>query len=613
MLSKILFIVKYWLAWIVFFELARLVFLLSNYSEFKQAGLDVVIPSLWYGLRMDLSLSAYLTLPVALCINFSDFFPFCKKPRIYIIYTAMLLFFVSVILMVDIGLFQAWGSRIDSTPLKYLSNPKEAWASVNHLPVATIGIAFLMMYLLLSLGSKRLLTHWVSLISPTSFKLLNSFLLFVITVFFIIPIRGGFQLAPLNQSSVYFSQNNFANLAALNAPWNFIHSIRQHSLNTVNPFKFESESKAKWIADSLLGVTKDYRQMVDIKKDTLPNVIIIVWESFTAKAVGLQMEGKKITPGFNSLMTEGLYFPDIYATGDRTDKGIVGVLSGYPSQAITSIIKEPTKAAKLPMLSKVLQQRGYHTSFHYGGELEFANMKAYLLQGKFNQFVTISDFDKKDQNSKWGAHDGVVAKRLFDDINLSAQPFFSTWLTLSSHEPYEIPTVPILKQTDDVSQFLSSIHYTDSIVFDFVQQAKKQSWWKNTLVVILADHGHRLPRSVHKPDDFKIPLLMLGGLIKQPRMVSGIGSQTDIAATVLSQLHLNHEEFKWSRNLFDSTRSPWAFFTFTNGFGFIEPEKKLVFDNVGKMVMEKSGEIQARDIFFGKALQQAAFQDYMDK
>lgn len=613
MLSKILFIVKYWLAWIIFFELARLVFLIGNFSEFRQAGFDVVIPSLWYGLRMDLSLSAYLVLPVALCMTLSGGLPFCKKPLIYIVYTSILLFFVSVILMVDIGLFQAWGSRIDSTPLKYLSNPKEAWASVNHLPVTTIGIAFLIIYFLLALGSIRLLKNWVSLIPDASFKLLNTFFLLIITAFFVIPIRGGFQLAPLNQSSVYFSQNNFANLAALNAPWNFIHSVRQHSLNTENPFRFFSDSRSKLLADSLLGISKDYTRILDVNKDTPPNVIIIVWESFTKKAVGLQMGGKSITPGFNSLIGEGVYFSDIYATGDRTDKGIVGVLSGYPSQATTSIIKEPTKASKLPMLSKSFQESGYHTSFHYGGELEFANMKAYLLQGKFNQFVTISDFDKKDQNSKWGAHDGVVGKRLIDDINHSAQPFFSTWLTLSSHEPYEIPTTPILQQKDDVSQFLSSIHYTDSIVFDFVQQSKKQSWWKNTLVVIVADHGHRLPRSVHKPDDFKIPLLMLGGLIKRPSIVSGIGSQTDIATTLLAQLDKDHQEFKWSRNLLDSTKMPWAFFTFTNGFGFIESQKKVVFDNVGKRVMEESGNIEERDIFFGKALQQAAFQDYMDK
>src|SRR5690606_11469546 len=104
-------------------------------------------------------------------------------------------------------------------------------------------------------------------------------------------------------------------------------------------------------------------------------------------------------------------------SGDRTDKGIVAILSSFPAQPKTSIVKIPSKVAKLPMLSELFNQHQYFTSFYYGGELEFANMKAYLTNGNFKHFTSIKDFAEKDRNSKWGAHDGVVMEKLFADLN----------------------------------------------------------------------------------------------------------------------------------------------------------------------------------------------------
>ena len=614
MFTRVWFIVKYWICWIGFFEAARVAFILSNFKEMKAAGVGLSSLSLWFGLKMDLSAAAYITLPVAALCLLSISLRLLRNQHGYIIYTAAILLLLLIIVFADIGLYHAWLFRIDSTSLKYLSSPREVWASVNHLPITGISVGFIAAYLMLVLIFKKLLIKWTVALHSNGTSTISFFVLLVCIAAFIIPIRGGFQLAPLNQSSVYFSQNNFVNMAALNAPWNFLHSVSRNRKHKINPFVCDDASKVKAVTDSLLSnnfmsgtgvIRKDLRH---------PNVLFIIWESLTAKVVGLQVGGQAITPGLNRLIKEGIYFSDIYATGDRTDKGIIGILSGYPAQATTSIIKDPTKSAKLPLLPKRFKEMGYTSSFHYGGELEFANMKSYLLQGKYDQFVTINDFSKKEQNSKWGAHDGVVADRLKQDISKISTPFFCTWLTLSSHEPYEIPVTALLKGKNDVSQFLSSIHYTDSIVYSFIEYAKHQPWWRNTLIVLVADHGHRLPLSEQRADDFKIPLLFLGGAIEQPfRTIQLIGSQTDIAATVLTQLNQPANEFYWSRNLLGSKRLPWAFFTFNNGFGFVQSQKKLLYDNVGKIIIEKTGNITNHDIYMGRAIQQAAFQDYLDR
>ncbi|MEO6537200.1 MAG: LTA synthase family protein, partial [Ferruginibacter sp.] len=428
---------------------------------------------------------------------------------------------------------------------------------------------------------------------------------------FIIPMRGGLQLSPLNQSSVYFSQNNFANLAAINAPWNFVYSVNHNIESSENPFEYLGKKQAAEIVQNLYSHQEATAKILSSLKK---NTIIVVWESFTEKATHLKVEGHEITPGFNALKKEGIYFSNIYATGDRTDKGIVAVLSGYPAQPLTSIVKIPGKASKLPMLSLQFSENGYHTAFYYGGELEFANIKAYLLGGGFNKFISINDFNKQDQNSKWGAHDGVVMQKLLIDLNQQPQPFFYTWLTLSSHEPFETPVPQVLSGKDVTSLFLNSLHYTDSTLYDFVQQSKKEPWWTNTILVIIADHGHRLPETGKMQDDFKIPLLFLGGgLDTSGIVVDKIGSQIDLPSSLLWQLGLPDNSFQWSKNLFGSTTKSWAYFSFNNGFGFVQQGRSFLYDNVGKRIMENKGLITAEDINSGKALEQTSFQDYLDK
>ena len=514
----------------------------------------------------------------------------------------------------DVEIFKAWGSRLDASPLKYLKNLKEVWASISHLPVFWMLFLFIIIYGFLLFAFNKIATQGLQKILLSKGNIFCTLLLILLAGINIIPLRGGLQLAPINQSSVYFSQNNFSNLAAINGPWNFMYSLDNDTESGVNPFNYISSREAVLIKDSLYKANGNVEKIIDLYKTPAPNIIFIVWESFTEKVTALQKNGVSITPGFNALKKEGVYFSNIYATGDRTDKGIVAVLSGYPAQPITSILKIPGKAGKLPIVSAELSKKGYHNLFYYGGEPEFANMKAYLMQGVYNKFITEDDFEKKDQNSKWGAHDGVVSKKLSDDLKTIPHPFFCNWLTLSSHEPFETPVPTVIRGKGFESLFLNSLHYTDSIVHEFIQNCKKQSWWNNTIVVIVADHGHSLPSTGKKIDDFKIPMLFLGGaLTKTGIEINKFGSQTDLPATLFGLMNYPTKSFNWSKNLLDSSIHQWAYFSFNNGFGYVEPGKYLIFDNVGKMIIEKQGNISGQDIKKGKAIQQLSFQDYLDK
>lgn len=608
MFPKAWFIILYWFGWIIFFQLARFIFILGNFSVVKQAGINNFFGSAFWGLRMDMSMAAYIALPVCLLVLLSVFFPPLRKPVVYKWYSFIVLLPILLLSTADIGLFKEWGFRIDSSFLKYLSNPSEAWASISHLPVFTIIASLILVYILFIYVSNKRIERISRPLLLNTKPWLDALSILIVMALSVIPLRGGLQLAPLNQSSVYFSANNFSNLAAINASWNFMHSL-SHSEPDNNPYVFLDPAKALSIVDSLQQPGTGWLA----ERTTKPNIILIVWESFTQKVVDLKKNGIEVTPGFNILKKEGIYFSNVYASGDRTDKGIVAVLSGYPSQPTTSIVKTPAKASGLPMIGREYKNAGYNTAFYYGGELEFANMKAYLTGGGYDRFISVFDFAEKDKNSKWGAHDGVVMQKLISDINKTPSPFFYTWLTLSSHEPFETPDAPVIKGDDMEDLYLNSLHYSDKVVTSFISQCRQQSWWNNTIIAIVADHGHPLPQADSKTKNFRIPLLLIGGLIRQPEVVDKIASQTDLAATLLVQSGLSPKNYPWSVNLFDSAVAERGYFSFNNGFGFVNRSGYYVFDNVGKRMTEAKGADTATLKMMGQAMEQVSFGDYLKR
>ncbi|GAA4326479.1 LTA synthase family protein [Flaviaesturariibacter amylovorans] len=623
--ARLRFLIGYFLAWLLFFEAARGVFLLLQWSHSRTLPARELLGSFWYGGRMDASMAAYLSLPVAVFLLISVFVPFFRRPAPYQVYSLLLLLPVLLIVLSDVPMYQIWGFRIDATPLKYLSNPREAWASVSHLPVWWYALAFVLLYAALCRAGIRLLRRTVATLQQRERWYIVLPLLLGATAALIIPLRGGLQQTPLNQSSVYFSTNHFANQAALNAPWNFLFGVVSETSagSETNPYTYMSAPDAKRIADSLLHDTaegeSELLRRTDMEQDRV-NILLVIWESGTAKMIDTAIDGIEVTPGLNRLKQEGLYFGNAWASGDRTDKGVPAILSGYPALPQSSIIRLPNKANRLHTLGGVLRKQGYRTSFYYGGEPEFANLKSYLLHNSFDPLIEKSDFHAKDQNSKWGAHDGIVAERLLRDLAPVQEPFFTTWLTLSSHEPFETPAATVIPGTDDAHLFLNSLHYTDSVLYRFVRSCERQSWWKKTLLVIVADHGHALPETGSRIENFRIPVLILGGALNPVHLASRehFGRQTvsqlDLAATLAIEAGLDGAAlFPFSRNILRMQPADWAFFSFNNGFGFVRDSSWVLFDNVGRQPIGQSAGNNASLIRAGQALQQQTFQDYLGK
>lgn len=198
------------------------------------------------------------------------------------------------------------------------------------------------------------------------------------------------------------------------------------------------------------------------------------------------------------------------------------------------------------------------------------------------------------------------------DLQKMKAPFFTTWLTLTSHEPFETPRPVVFEGDDQATRFLNSMHYSDEVIGNFVSFCKRQSWWHNTLIVIVADHGHPLPETGKKEDNFKIPMLWLGGALKSTGVIANVTSQLDLAPTLARQVE-SQQAFPFGQDLFDSTAKKWAFFTFNNGWGFVQGSKTAVYDNVGKQLVRELGGAESLHIRAGQALQQHTYQDYLDR
>ena len=611
---------RYFLFWLIFFALSRAIFLAYQHSATAKLALSTVLSTFGYGLRLDASVAAYVCVVPFLLFVVSCLTPRFPLARLVGAYTVGVGVVLAFLITADLELYRVWGFRLDDTPLQYLSSPKEMAASAGGAPLWLLAAAFVAL-----LGSGYGLYRWVvGKLPPLPAwfgrgRAALAGLLYALLL--VVPLRGGTQQIPINQSDVYFSRIAFANHAALNAPWNLISALTlRAAAKPVQPFMPDSAAQrlVARVYPRAVGMPPPPDSAMSVLSEARPNVLFIILESFTAKLVGSVGGEKGVTPHLDSLARTGVLFDHIYAAGDRSQKGLVALLSGYPNQPTTSIIKFPRKNEHLPHLNHTLAAAGYRSHYYYGGELAFANMKSYLQTAGYERLTEGSDFPLAQRNSKWGAHDGALFTRVLSDLKTQPQPFFVTAFTLSSHEPFEVPMKPKFQGADEAALFRNSVYYTDSALGDFLREARKQPWYAHTLLVLVADHGHQQPgnTSNQDPAKFHIPLLLAGGALRpeaRGRVVGTIGSQTDVAATLLRQLQLPAHNFQWSRDLLAPRASSFAFYTFNNGFGALLPGEFVTFDNVSRQMSEHSANAPASLLQLGKAMQQVSLEDFAKK
>jgi len=611
MKRKITALLAYTIYWLIFFYFARLYFIVIHHKEAASFTFDILAGTFTHGIKLDISVTAYITVIPMLALIPSIWIKGDWFRHFVRIYTWIILLISAAIIAGDAELYSYWGFRMDYTPLLYLKTPQEAAASVSTGKVIVVSLIVISITTIFGFLYNRLIDKRFADSVPLRYKVPVTFFFLILWGSLIIPIRGGFGLAPINAGTVYFNDNMFVNHTAINVVWNAGASYFNRKPSR-NPYAFGDLAKAVRLTDSLTikgGIPEK------VLNNTRPNILFIILESFGNSMVGPLGGDSLTTPKLNRLIKEGVVFSNFYASGNRTDKALPAILSGYPAQPATSIIKEPNKTQSLNSLVKIMNGLSYYSSFWYGGDINFANFNSFVIASGFSQIITMENFDPSDYNSKWGVHDHILFEALQDSMQTMKEPFFRVILTLSSHEPFDVPMDPVFEGKDDLTKFRNSVYYTDKTIGLFLDWAKTAHWWKNSLVILVADHCRRnsIDDLVFSQEIFKIPMVWLGGAVNaKGKRIEKLGTQVDIPLTLLNQLDIPGE-FPFAKDLLSDKSNSFAFYVYNEGFAFITDSSAVIYDHkLGSPILKNGVDTEYAESI-GKAYLQVVYDDYMKR
>ena len=581
------------------FIIAKVVFMLYNTTQVF-TGHDI-FAVLYNGLSLDFSTSLYIIIVPFLVCTVSIWLGGIKTLRVILrAYYLLIAIVMTLAFVADTSLYEFWLFKLDSTCLQYLETPTEAMASVSMGYI----VIRLIVIVIVSIIVWWAYTHPRWRITLSSHRITESVVALLCIPVIIIGIRGGLGESTTNIGQVYFSQNQFLNHSAVNPVFNFIDSFDKADAD----YSFMSDEECTKLMSELYNT-----QSIDC--DTLlntqnPNIIIILLEG--CGGVFTEIGGRTdITPNLNKLTKEGIYFTKCYGNSWRTDRGTVCALSGYPSFPTMSVMKIPSKSRSLPNIASTLQkERGYKTSYLYGGDINFTNMRSYLISGGFENLTWMKDYSADEQKTaQWGVRDDITFKTLYQMATNAEQPFLIGYSTLSSHVPWDVP----IHHFDD--EVINSFYYLDQCIGDFINNFRKSKAWKNTLIVMLPDHG--IPHNgIDESSSLMnhIPMIWVGGAVKEPRQIDKVCNQTDLPATLLGQLGISHDEFSFSRDVLSSTYTrPFATHTFDDGFSMVDSTSFVCYDFVSNKVIAEEGRKNEQLLTLGKAILQAASKDFNNR
>ena len=614
-MSYIRYIIYFILFWLIYFLVNRILFVLFFIPEVSSSNFFEVIRIIPNSLALDISFLSYMLSIVVIILWIGLFI----KPKRFIqniiyFFTVFMLFLSSIIAGGEVALYSEWNTKLNFKALSHLSVPSEVFetASMKHFFILFIFLVGTSFFIFLYKKKVHILLKDQSSIS-------------VIKRFFVLPLflgllfigaRGGLQAIPINLSDAYFSNNIILNDIAVNSNWNIIQSFLKNSRNFEgNPYQKHSAQDALDFMNNINASSGDSIELVLTNKK--PNLVFILLESWSADNIE-SLEGLEgITPNFRSLEKEGLLFTDFYSNGWTSDQSVSSIFSSFPVFPYVAIINQADKSRRLPCLNRSLD--AYHSSFFFGGQLTYGNIKGYLLSQGFDLVKDKNDY-KDLPSGRLGVHDQYMFNQFKTEIGQLPEPFLTTLFTLSSHSPYDFPAEHKLSFDSKHDQYVNSVAYTDKCLGEFMQSVKEEDWYDNTLFIIVADHSHSSPikRRIAQKERYKIPMLWIGEVLKEEfrgEHHSRMGSQLDLTPSILSQLNMSHSDYIFGNDLFNGQNDVFIPYAFHKGYGLISENGYYAFSETYNKIIESHPKDRVSKSHIQKEAElyfQIAFQKYLD-
>ena len=616
-MRQIIYFFKTYITFVLLFVIQKPIFMLITQASAAQPVDSIwqTLPSvIWHGLPLDLSMAGYMTAIPALLLLASVWIRQEIVRPILNGYFWIPSILISVGFILNVALYPYWNFPLDSTPIFYfLTSPADAFASVSIFFVL-FGLALMAICSVAFWFALKIYHNKKRYCKMDYHRIRTSCILLVLTGLLFIPIRGGVTVSTMNTGQVYFSQNTYINHAAVNPLFSLMESLT-HQEDFASQYRFMDDAQATEIFKEMVSQSDQNTYPLlnpEAIKQGHPDILLIIMESFASDLLPSMGTQKNVAIQLDSIAQQSILFTRFYANSFRTDRGLVSILSGYPAQPTTSIMRYPAKTSHLPSIARSLaESKHYKNAYYYGGDVDFANQRSYLISQGYENIISDANFPIEDKLSKWGVPDHILANRLMADIEKqqSGGPYFRVLQTSSSHEPFDVP----YKRLAD--KRLNAFAYTDSVIGSVLRRYSKLPRWKNTLVILVPDHVGAYKEKLDNFDRsrYQIPLILAGGAISRPMKVGIIGSQQDIAATLLGQLGIKHDDFLFSKNMLSDATPKFAFFTVPDAFGVVSEENSLIYDNKAQKTVYDKGSKPGYNKKRGQAYLQKLYDDISKK
>jgi phosphoglycerol transferase MdoB-like AlkP superfamily enzyme len=584
MIKKLCFTyIKLLILWILIFDFQRILFSIHHWNKFESISILEWFGVFYHSFRLDLSTASALSIVPFIFLMFYYFLSKEFFKKIFIILISIEIIIVAIIHCGEINAYSEWNHKLTSRVFMHLSNPDEVVRSAD----ASMTFWFFIYLIIEIVFSWKLMKYFFN-IQPLIFQIkrwkIAPYLLIYLVLFSsfsVVFLRGGFQAIPININAAIYSKNAVSNDLSINSLYYFLKSFLLYNRSNIDDLipKIEFDRAEKIVA-KLYDYNKNHEEFV--LKTSRPNIVLVVLESWVADAVGSLGSIKNATPKFDQLAKDGILFTNVYSTSHTSEIGNASIFSGFPAIPEVSISMQPEKSRKLNSINQSLKPFGYKSSYLFGGDLKYGNIGGFFLDHKFDVVKDENDFPKSIKRGKLNYFDQDLFQQFLKEINQSKEPFLQCAFTGSTHSPYDFPRPKKQKFKGIEADFMNSIVYSDLCIGAFIEKAKKQKWFDNTLFIFIADHGHATPNvefaMVH--EFYRIPLLFWGAVIKEKyrgKKIDKIGSQSDLPSTLLYQMKINTTNYNWSKDLLNPNVPEFAFHTVIGGFGWGNKNGHLIY------------------------------------
>ena len=579
-------------------SLVRLGLLIYNSDMIGDTPMSTVAEGFLNGLRFDLRVVVYLSIPLLLATLSARAMAARGLFRVWLTIASSIVMFLG---LMELDFYREFHQRLNGLVFQYVKeDPKTVLSMLWYgFPVVRYLLAWLFGTWLLSLlfkgidrltrprGAYQNQTAGSRAVAPWYVRGVVFFMILLVAV---IAARGTLrQGPPMRWGDAFTTDSNFVNQLGLNGTLTLIDAAKSRfGEDRANVWKstIEQTLATQTVRDMLLtgndklvdadsaAVRRDFTPPAD---NTLPikNVVVILMESFAGHSVGALGSPNNITPYFDKLAKEGLLFDRFFSNGTHTHQGMFATMACYPNlPGFEYLMQTPEGGHKLSGLPALLSARDYDDVYVYNGDFAWDNQSGFFGNQGMTTFIGRNDFvNPVFSDPTWGVSDQDMFDRGAEELakNYGKKPFYALLQTLSNHTPYalpaELPVEPVTGQ-GRLDQHLTAMRYSDWALGQFFEKARKEPYFKETLFVIVGDHGFGNHQQVTELDlgRFNVPLLLIAPGIQEKfgAVNHTVGTQIDIVPTIMGRLGAETRHQCWGRDLLNLPAGD-------SGFGMIKP------------------------------------------